>query len=318
MVGDESKHYINGVIEMKIDVAVYTAQEGYSWQNGTAISIQKLKEYKGCIGKFPTPDEESFPFGGVFLSDESVVFYRYHIAKKIDFRGRDALYCVLGVIPKDEAARVDPKALFSLPEFADVMKPFPTQSDISTAFSENTPEWLKGLEGVILDVRISGSLDDMKFAVKKEPVKVPEPVKQEKPAVIPKKETPVVIETRPDKVEPKVDLIAPTPKIDPSLLKVSPAFSENAKSKEKAKRKVWYKNPRMIIIGAVALLTVSALVALGIYLTYKVCGSKSDESSGELEDRNSRIVEAKEVSTEQEQAIMPMRENNPDIRSSSK
>lgn len=311
---------------MKIDVAVYTAQEGYSWQNGTAISIQKLKEYKGCIGKFPTPDEESFPFGGVFLSDESVVFYRYHIAKKIDFRGRDALYCVLGVIPKDEAARVDPKALFSLPEFADVMKPFPTQSDISTAFSENTPEWFKGLEGMTLDVRISGSLDDMKFAVKKEPVKVPEPVKQENPAIIQKKESTVTVVTRSENVEPKVDLIAPTPKIDPSLLKVSPAVSGSAKSKGKANPKVWYKNPRMIIIGAVALLTVSALVALGIYLTYKVCGTKSNESSGKLEDQNSRTGEVIKVSTEkkeikQERARMPMkpaRKSNSGVRNSSK
>ena len=41
---------------MKINLAVYTAQEGYSWQPGTAFSTEELAEFKKRIGKFPAPD----------------------------------------------------------------------------------------------------------------------------------------------------------------------------------------------------------------------------------------------------------------------
>ena len=81
---------------MKMELAVYTAQEGYSWQPGTAFTADELMQFKKCMGKFPSPDSMDFPFGGIFRLGELVVCYRYRVAKKIDFRGRDALYCILG------------------------------------------------------------------------------------------------------------------------------------------------------------------------------------------------------------------------------
>lgn len=167
---------------MKIDLAVYTAQEGYSWQPGTRIPVQDLNDFKYSIGRFPSLDGGDVPFGGVFLKDDKVVFYRYHVARKIDFRGRDALYCVLGVIPKDEAAAVDVKALFSLPEFSGVVKPFPTQAEVAPASSGRVPEWLRNLDAMSLDVRISGSLDDMKCTVRQEPKSPPAPVRDVVPS----------------------------------------------------------------------------------------------------------------------------------------
>ena len=113
---------------MKMNLAVYTAQEGYSWQPGTALTAEDLGKFKKAIGRFPSADAADFPFGGVLKVDGRVVFYRYHVAKKIDFCGRDALYCVLGAIPLADAAKIDPATLFALPEFAGPMKPFPLRS----------------------------------------------------------------------------------------------------------------------------------------------------------------------------------------------
>lgn len=160
---------------MKIDLAVYTAQEGYSWQPGTSVDLESLKAYKARIGKFPSPDAPGFPFGGVFLDGNKVVFYRYHVAKKIDFRGRDALYCVLGVVAKDKAAEIDPKALFALPQFAAPMQPFPTEAELPTSPRSPVPDWLKNLDDHSLDVRILGTLDDLRCEVKQELTKKPEP-----------------------------------------------------------------------------------------------------------------------------------------------
>lgn len=140
---------------MKIKLAVYTAQEGYSWQPGSAITADQLRTFKACIGKFPSPDADDFPFGGIFLKDGLVVFYRYHVAKKIDFRGRDALYCVLGVVSVHEAAEIDPEALFSLPQFAAPMRPFPTEAELPASCQDRVPDWLKSLDDYSLDVRIS-------------------------------------------------------------------------------------------------------------------------------------------------------------------
>lgn len=147
---------------MKMQLAVYTAQEGYSWQPGTAFTADELMQFKKCMGKFPSPDSMDFPFGGIFRIGELVVLYRYHVAKKIDFRGRDALYCILGAVSRAEAAKIDPAVLFSLPEFAQPMKPFPTSAAVPE--TPSAPAWwLEKLNGEILNVRISGPADKPKY-----------------------------------------------------------------------------------------------------------------------------------------------------------
>ena len=158
---------------MKMELAVYTAQDGYSWQPGTALTAEELAQFKKCIGKFPSPDAADFPFGGVFLLDNRVVFYRYHVAKKIDFCGRDALYCVLGAVPRAEAAKIDPVTLFALPEFAGPMQPFPTTIEVPTADAASVPEWLGNLDRMTLDVRISGPADKPVYAVVQNPADDP-------------------------------------------------------------------------------------------------------------------------------------------------
>ena len=159
---------------MKMNLAVYTAQEGYSWQPGTSFTAEELVAFKKRIGKFPSADSAEFPFGGIFLLDDRVVFYRYHVAKKIDFRGRDALYCVLGAVSREEAAKIDPPALFACPEFAGPMKPFPTELELSEADSSAVPEWLKNLDKMTLDVRITGVADNPSYAVVQEPSEIPQ------------------------------------------------------------------------------------------------------------------------------------------------
>lgn len=147
---------------MKMELAVYTAQEGYSWQPGTAFTSDELMQFKKCMGKFPSPDSMDFPFGGIFRLGELVVFYRYHVAKKIDFRGRDALYCILGAVSREEAAKIDPGVLFTLPEFAQPVKPFPTSAAVPE--TPSAPAWwLEKLNGEILNVRISGPADKPKY-----------------------------------------------------------------------------------------------------------------------------------------------------------
>ena len=232
---------------MKIEIAVYTAQEGYSWQPGTKITAQELKDYKACIGKFPSPDAEGFPFGGVFLKDDKVVFYRYHVAKKIDFRGRDALYCVLGALPKSDAVSIDPKALFALPEFAGVVKPFPTQAELPPSSSETVPEWLKNLDFMSLDVRITGLQDDLKFAVTQEKVKVPEP---------PKVETPVDVPT-----SQVVEGVKAESASSSSSVRLE-AKSGGQAAKNVPKSRPWYKRPFVFITGAGVLLGFAILVVI--------------------------------------------------------
>ena len=250
---------------MKIEIAVYTAQEGYSWQPGTKITGQELKGYKACIGKFPSPDAEGFPFGGVFLKDDKVVFYRYHVAKKIDFRGRDALYCVLGVLPKAEAAQVDPKALFALPEFVGVVKPFPTQAEVPSASSGAVPEWLKNLDFMSLDVRITGSQDDLKFEIKQEQTKVPEPSKIQEPAA--------VSPSQPSESVKPVDKPAAATSVPAA---VKPPVSTAASA---LKPRPWYGKPFFIVCGIVSLLGISILVAIVLLVVSLIrgCGSKSGD-----------------------------------------
>lgn len=154
---------------MKINLAVYTAQEGYSWQPGTALTAEDLGKFKKAIGRFPSADSDDFPFGGVLRVDGRVVFYRYHVAKKIDFCGRDALYCVLGAVSLADAAKIVPAALFALPEFAAPMKPFPVSADVPEADPSAVPPWLKNLDKMTLDVRITGPAESPSYAVDQNP-----------------------------------------------------------------------------------------------------------------------------------------------------
>ena len=157
---------------MKMDLAVYTAQEGYSWQPGTALTAEDLGKFKKAIGRFPSADAADFPFGGVLKVDGRVVFYRYHVAKKIDFCGRDALYCVLGAVPFVDAAKIDPAMLFALPEFAGPMKPFPVALEVPEADSTSVPDWLKNLDTMTLDVRITGPADNPSYAVEQNTIEL--------------------------------------------------------------------------------------------------------------------------------------------------
>jgi len=282
---------------MKIDIAVYTAQEGYAWQPGTAISADLLKGYKARIGKFPSPDAVDFPFGGVFLEGDRVVFYRYHVAKKIDFRGRDALYCVLGTFSKGDAAQVDPKTLFALPEFAGVAIPFPTQAEVPVALPENVPGWLKNLEYMSLDVRISGSAENMKFAVKQEQTKIPEPPKVEKTIVDPKQAPCDPVSSGEKPVCPDSKPVGPA-RIQPLSKPVG-----RAPSGKMPPTRPWHRNPLIVIPGAILMLVVAVLVALVLLVMSLIrgCGAKPPEeptSAGE-----SRIVETgKVVQAEQAKA----------------
>ena len=114
---------------MKINLAVYTATEGYSWQKGTRILSNDLKEYKKTIGRFPDPTVDTLPFGGAFVYHDKVVFYRFHIAKKADSKGRDALYLILGECPKNIAMKIDFNSLFAKTEMASPSNPFPFELD---------------------------------------------------------------------------------------------------------------------------------------------------------------------------------------------
>lgn len=232
---------------MRIDIAVYTAQEGYSWQPGTALGAQELREYKNCIGRFPSPDSGEFPIGGIFLKEDKVVFYRYHVAKRIDFRGRDALYCVLGVLPKAEASHVDPKALFALPEFTGVVRPFPTRADLVAAVPGNVPDWLKNLDAMSLDVRISGTPGDMKFAVEQKPTKMPMLPRAVQPIPIPPAQPPALESV-------KVQPLPPTGTGIPRPFTPPPTLPPEPKS--------WWRNPYLGMAVGIAIIAVMIIAAI--------------------------------------------------------
>ena len=247
---------------MKIKLAVYTAQEGYSWQPGTAFTTEDLVAFKKGIGKFPSPDSTDFPFGGIFLLGDRVVFYRYHVAKKIDFRGRDALYCVLGAVSREDAAKIDPAALFAQPEFAGPMKPFPTELELQEADSSAVPEWLKNLGGNTLDVRITGTADNPKYAVVQEPIKVPQPPAPEPAAGQPSEPNP----------QHGVQTPAPAPATGPA----SPEPKPQAEPEPK-------KMPRWMLAGvAVLALLIVALSSLAVWFCVKRhLSTKGDQQQSE-------------------------------------
>lgn len=125
---------------MKINLAVHTATEGHRWHEGACIPIKDLNEYgriikqmSGTGGGLPDPILDVIPFGGVFVLRNKVVFYRFHIAKKIDSKGRDALYLILGECRKPDALKIDFNALFAQNEMAAPIQPFPTEMEYAGA-----------------------------------------------------------------------------------------------------------------------------------------------------------------------------------------
>jgi hypothetical protein len=173
---------------MKIDLAVWTAVNGYDWQPGSVYSPKELAGYKDEIGPL-VPD--SLPLGGLFLKDGKAVFYRVQIAERMDSRGRGAIYCVLGTVPEDKAKEVDFAAVFNSAEVAKPQKPFPTALEYQEGtrdyksplglsplaerrftgvetFSE-LGGWCNEAKGGKLSVRITGNMEAPLFAVNYKP-----------------------------------------------------------------------------------------------------------------------------------------------------
>lgn len=117
---------------MKINLAVYTARDGYAWQPGSAYSASELDEFKVAIGKMPVIGIDDLPKRGVVRVGDRVLYYCCRVAKAVDIRGRDALYCVIGAIPSEDAETVEEELLFAAPEFSTVMIPFPTVMKLRT------------------------------------------------------------------------------------------------------------------------------------------------------------------------------------------
>ena len=124
---------------MKINLAIYTATEGFDWQPGSAYPRGELNKYKEMIGRFPDILMEKVPYGGIFVCDGKLVFYRLHIAQRGDSRGRDALYCVLGTIPLEAGKKVNLSRVFETPEFRAPMRPFPNSVEIEESLPARPP-----------------------------------------------------------------------------------------------------------------------------------------------------------------------------------
>ncbi len=177
---------------MKINLAVWTAVNGYAWQPGSVYSPEELAKYKDEIGRL---DANGLPFGGLFLKDGKAVFWRTQIASYMDSYGRDAVYCVVGAVPEDMAVKVDFHAVFASSEVSKPQKPFPTSLELpertgefksplgNAAFAERRVDgvetfaelggWCEEAKGGRLDVRIMGSLDVPLFIVAYKPRTMP-------------------------------------------------------------------------------------------------------------------------------------------------
>ena len=173
---------------MKIDLAVWTAVNGYDWQPGSVYSPKELAGYKDEIGPL-VPD--TLPLGGLFLKDGKAVFYRVQIAERMDSRGRGAIYCVLGTVPEDKAKEIDFAFVFNSAEMEQPQKPFPTAIEYNAelrefklplgraAFDEKRftgvetffelGGWCEEAKGGKLNVRITGNIDAPLFTVNYRP-----------------------------------------------------------------------------------------------------------------------------------------------------
>lgn len=179
---------------MKIDLAVWTAVNGYAWQPGSVYSPKELDSYKNEIGKL---DASDLPFGGLFLKDGKAVFWRTQIAPHMDSCGRGAVYCVVGAVPEEMASKVDFHAVFASSEVSKPQKPFPTSLELpertggfksplgNAVFVERRFDgvetfaelggWCEEAKGRQLDVWITGSLAAPLFIVACKPRAVPPP-----------------------------------------------------------------------------------------------------------------------------------------------
>jgi hypothetical protein len=131
---------------MKINLAVYTATEGFDWQPGSAYTRSELNKYKEKIGRFPDILMEKVPYGGIFVCDGKLVFYRMHIFLRGDSRGRDALYCVLGAIPLEAGRKISLSRVFATPEFRAPMRPFPVSIEVEESQGVKIPSTWEELE----------------------------------------------------------------------------------------------------------------------------------------------------------------------------
>lgn len=125
---------------MKINMAVYTAVHGFDWQPGTVFERRELNRFYEMIGDFPDIMMQKVPFGGAFVCDGRFVFYRFHVNLHGDSRGRDALYCVVGAVPIEDAPRLDLTQVMTAPEFEGPVKPFPVGMDGKEIASARTPK----------------------------------------------------------------------------------------------------------------------------------------------------------------------------------
>ena len=173
---------------MTIDLAVWTAVDGYGWQPGSAYSASELSCYKSEIGPLVP---SSLPLGGVFLKDGKAVFYRVQLAERMDSKGRGAIYCVLGTVPAERASSVDFAELLTSREMAEPCKPFPVKMESretcssaeatlgEVAFSERTYRGKAALSGLgslcsaahggSFKAVITGTMDDPVLTVSYEP-----------------------------------------------------------------------------------------------------------------------------------------------------
>lgn len=228
---------------MKIDLAVWTAVNGYAWQPGNVYAPEDLVRYKDEIG---TLDANNLPFGGVFLKDGNAVFWRVQIAPRMDSCGRGAVYCVVGAVPEDMAAKVDFRAVFSSSEVSQPQKPFPTALDLpectcgfksplgSKAFAErrfNGTEtfseiggWCEEAKGGQLKIRIAGTLDTPLFIVAYTPPPRRPAIEAAMPTATPPPRPAVHVESRASCPNPSVDQSTRRPSEPDSFMNVLAAF----------------------------------------------------------------------------------------------
>lgn len=169
---------------MKIDLAVWTAVNGYEWQPGSVYSPKELAGYKDAIGPL---EQYSLPLGGLFLKDGKAVFYRVQIAERMDSRGRGAIYLVLGTVPEERATEVNFAEIFNSPELSKPQKPFPTAIEYNAIQRECTTSlgregfterrfsgvktfaelggWCAEAKGGKLNVQITGTMESPLFTV---------------------------------------------------------------------------------------------------------------------------------------------------------
>lgn len=131
---------------MKVNMAVYTAVHGFDWQPGTVFERRELNRFYEMIGDFPDIMMQKVPFGGAFVCDGRFVFYRFHVNVHGDSRGRDALYCVVGAVPVEDALRLDLAQVMTAPEFVGPVKPFPVEMEGMELVPAESPKTRRELQ----------------------------------------------------------------------------------------------------------------------------------------------------------------------------